>query len=124
MRRFTGICLITADVPRLTAFYRLVLEIDPEGDDVHAAFATPGAELAIYSIEGTETMAPGATRGMGTGGFTLGFQVEDVDAEHARLQALGLLMVKPPATYPWGARSVWFRDPDGNLVNFYARATL
>ncbi|MHB1318865.1 MAG: VOC family protein [Anaerolineae bacterium] len=121
MRRFTGVCLITAHVPRLTAFYRSVLEIEPEGGDVHAAFATPGGELAIYSIDGTEAMAPGATEGMGTGGLTLGFQVEDVDAEYARLLALGVPIVKPPATYPWGARSVWFRDPDGNLVDYYTR---
>jgi catechol 2,3-dioxygenase-like lactoylglutathione lyase family enzyme len=58
---------------------------------------------------------------MGTGGFTLGLQVDDVDAEHARLVALGVPIVKPPETYPWGARSVWFRDPDGNLVDVYAR---
>ena len=29
-------------------------------------------------------------------------------------------IVKPPTTQPWGRRSVWFRDPDGNIVNFYA----
>jgi len=28
--------------------------------------------------------------------------------------------VKPPTTQPWGTRSVYFRDPDGNLVDFFA----
>ena len=27
--------------------------------------------------------------------------------------------VKEPTTMPWGNRSVLFRDPDGNLVNFF-----
>lgn len=28
--------------------------------------------------------------------------------------------VKPPTNQPWGTRSIYFRDPDGNLVDFYA----
>jgi catechol 2,3-dioxygenase-like lactoylglutathione lyase family enzyme len=28
--------------------------------------------------------------------------------------------VKRPTTQPWGRRSIWFRDPDGNVVNFNA----
>lgn len=27
--------------------------------------------------------------------------------------------VKPPTTQPWGTRSIYFRDPDSNLVDFY-----
>jgi hypothetical protein len=30
--------------------------------------------------------------------------------------------VKPPTTQSWGRRSIWFRDPDGNNVNFFAPA--
>jgi catechol 2,3-dioxygenase-like lactoylglutathione lyase family enzyme len=26
---------------------------------------------------------------------------------------------KPPTTQPWGTRFIYFRDPDGNLVDFY-----
>jgi catechol 2,3-dioxygenase-like lactoylglutathione lyase family enzyme len=32
--------------------------------------------------------------------------------------------VKLPSTRPWGTRSVYFRDPDGNLVDFYTRSKL
>jgi catechol 2,3-dioxygenase-like lactoylglutathione lyase family enzyme len=31
--------------------------------------------------------------------------------------------VKPPTTQPWGTRSLYFRDPDGNLIDFYAPRT-
>jgi catechol 2,3-dioxygenase-like lactoylglutathione lyase family enzyme len=37
-----------------------------------------------------------------------------------RLLTEGVEIVKPPTTQPWGRRSVWFRDPDGNVVSFYA----
>jgi hypothetical protein len=31
--------------------------------------------------------------------------------------------VKEPTTVPWGNRSPLFRDPDGNLVNFFTPVT-
>jgi hypothetical protein len=31
--------------------------------------------------------------------------------------------VLPPTTMPWGNRSLLVRDPDGNLVNFFAPVT-
>lgn len=33
--------------------------------------------------------------------------------------AAGAQVVKPPTTQAWGRRSVWLRDPDGNIVNLY-----
>jgi catechol 2,3-dioxygenase-like lactoylglutathione lyase family enzyme len=27
--------------------------------------------------------------------------------------------VMPPTTLPWGNRSIYFRDPDGNLIDFF-----
>ena len=117
---FVGICLITDDVPQLANFYTEVLGIKAEGDDVHVELHTEGAGITIFAAEGMERMAPQSMQGAGHGSFTIGFRVEDVDAEYERLQTLGVEFVKLPATHPWGARSVWFRDPDGNIVNFFA----
>ena len=123
MKRLDGICIITRDVPRLRAFYREVLQIEPTGENDLATFATPGADLSLFSEQGMEPLAPGSMQGAGHGGYTLDFQVEDVDAEYERLARLNVPFVKPPTTHPWGRRSMWFRDPDGNLINFYANTT-
>ncbi|MBI4530115.1 MAG: hypothetical protein HY709_01215, partial [Candidatus Latescibacteria bacterium] len=40
--------------------------------------------------------------------------------EYERLSDMEVPMVKLPTTQTWGRRSFWFRDPDGNIVNFYA----
>jgi len=32
--------------------------------------------------------------------------------------------VKAPSTQPWGNRSIYLRDPDGNLVNLYTRVAV
>jgi uncharacterized glyoxalase superfamily protein PhnB/predicted SnoaL-like aldol condensation-catalyzing enzyme len=119
MKRFDGTCLITRQVRDLSNFYCMVLETAAEGDDTHMALLTDGAHLAIFSKEGMEQMAPGSMKSAGCGSYTLGFQVEDVDREYERLVQNGVEVVKPPATYPWGARSAWFRDLDGNIIDLF-----
>lgn len=118
--KFTGVCLVTEDVPTLRDFYAQVLGVEMEGDDVHVELKTVGAGLTIFSRDGMEAMAPGSMLGAGHGALTLGFEVPDVDSAYVRLQTLGVDFVKPPESYPWGTRSVWFRDPDGNIVNFFS----
>ena len=117
---FTGICLITNDVPAMADFYVKVLGVQADGDDVHVELKTEGAGITIYSVEGMESLAPDCMQGAGTGSFTIGFDVKDVDAEYDRLKGFGVEFVKLPVTHPWGTRSFWFRDPDGNIVNFFA----
>ena len=118
--KFTGICLITHDVPTLANFYTKVLGVQAEGDDIHVELKTEGAGITIYSVQGMESLAPDSMQGAGTGSFTIGFEVTDVDAAYDRLKTLDLEFVKLPITHPWGTRSFWFRDPDGNIVNFFA----
>ena len=46
--------------------------------------------------------------------------VEDVDEEARRLEGLGVELAAPPTDHePWGMRTVYVRDPEGNLVEFY-----
>jgi catechol 2,3-dioxygenase-like lactoylglutathione lyase family enzyme len=120
--KFNGICLVTHDVPRLRQFYAAVLGVKAEGDDTFVALSTRGAELYIFSAEGMERMTPGSMAGAGHGSYAVEFEVEDVDREYARLQGLGVTFVKPPTTHMWGQRSVWFRDPDGNIIDFHMKA--
>jgi lactoylglutathione lyase len=41
--------------------------------------------------------------------------MEDSDAEYERLKAMGVNFIKPPTTQPWGQRTAYFTDPDGNI---------
>jgi catechol 2,3-dioxygenase-like lactoylglutathione lyase family enzyme len=121
--KFTGVCLITPNVSALVSFYTRVLGVKAEGDDVHAELKTEGAGIAIFSTAGMESMAPRSMQGAGYGSVTMGFEVNDVDAEYERLKTLGVEFVKLPETHPWDSRSVWFRDPDGNIVDFFTVLT-
>lgn len=120
--KFSGVCIITTDVPRLARFYEAILKTTSEGDEIHTEIKTDGAGLAIYSKAAAESdMLFAFGKYWGSGNFTVSFMVDDVDAEYERLKALNVDFVTSPKTYPWGARSVHFRDPDGNIVTFARR---
>ena len=121
MKRFNGICIITKDIARLVGFYRELLQVDVQQDGDNFSFNVAGAGLTIFSYQGMENMAPRCMEGTGFGGYTIDFEVEDVDLEYKRITGMGISIVKRPLSYPWGSRSTWFRDPDGNLINFFAR---
>ena len=116
-------CLITNNVNRLIQFYEpiLALRAQKSGDD-YAEFRTMAGVLAIFSDAAQEKYIPGSAQPASNKSMILEFQVADPDKEYARLQSLVKVWVKPPTTQPWGTRSIYFRDPDGNLVNFYAPA--
>jgi catechol 2,3-dioxygenase-like lactoylglutathione lyase family enzyme len=112
--------IATRDVAKLAAFYRDVTGISPAGSDEYLEFATPTSGLAIVSQlalerHGMDVTAPAANRSV-----ILDFEVEDVDRERARLAGVVGTFVLEPTDQPWGNRSMLFRDPDGNLINFFA----
>jgi catechol 2,3-dioxygenase-like lactoylglutathione lyase family enzyme len=116
-------CLITNNVKRLVEFYEPILGLKAKwsGGD-YAEFPTGAAVLAIFSAEAQEKYIPGSAEAGTNKRMVLEFAVADVDQEYRRLRNLVKDWVKPPTTQPWGTRSLYFRDPDGNLVDFYTPA--
>lgn len=116
-------CLITSDVPRLVQFYNQALGIPARttGSE-YAEFSTGVGVLAIFSAATQEKYIPHSAEPGNNKSAILEFKVSDVDREYARLQSIVTAWVKPPTTQPWGTRSIYFRDPDGNLVNFFTPA--
>ena len=43
----------------------------------------------------------------------LWLQVRDLAAEHARLNAAGVVITREPRREPWGLDEMWIEDPDG-----------
>lgn len=113
-------CLITTNVGQLVNFYESVLGIKARrSGDQYAEFRTGVGVLAIVSAEAQEKYVPGSADAGSNRSAILEFKVDDVDYEYVRLQPLVKIWVRHPTTQRWGTRSVYFRDPDSNLVNFY-----
>jgi len=112
--------IVTEDVPALTKFYHQVTGIAPKVlSEAYVEFPAEGTTLAISSQQTMDLYGARATVPASNRSMILDFQVEDVDRERARLRELVSDFVLEPTNQPWGNRSMLFRDPDGNLINFF-----
>ncbi|KXH84665.1 VOC family protein [Chryseobacterium kwangjuense] len=121
-----SIRIITAQIETLIPFYEQItglqaIQYTPD----FAELKTPTATLAIGSTRtlqffgGDAVAQPAENRSA-----IIEFRIDDVDKEFARLKDfLSPYIVQEPTTMPWGNKSLLFRDPDGNLVNFFTPVT-
>ena len=118
--------VITNDVERLASFYETISgstasRYTPD----FAELITPRGTLAIGSTRTLSAFgAEGELQPETNRSVILEFLVKDVDAEFLRLKNQVPAFLQEPTTMPWGNRSLLFRDPDGNLVNFFTPVTM
>ena len=102
------ILLRPSDLDRSRRFYRDVLglaiyrEFGPPDDPGIVFFLGPG----LLEVSGRAAGPPGHS-------VMIWVQVRDVRAEHARLAAAGVPVIRAPVTEPWGLTEMWIQDPDG-----------
>ncbi len=111
--------LVVADLDRALRFYGGVLGLElNHRSGPYAQLKTGATRLALYTREAMADtlgmdLAPPAENAPG---FELGFFVANVDNAYAELVVSGAKAVTPPADRPWGQRTAYVRDPDGNLI--------
>ncbi|MEU6243498.1 VOC family protein [Streptomyces sp. NPDC047024] len=121
---FASTRVITDDVPRLVRFYERATGVPATwATEDFAEVRTPSATLAIGSTRTVPLFAPGSARPAANHSVILEFRVDDVDSVYENLSGFVGDFVNEPTTMPWGNRSLLFRDPDGNLVNFFTPGT-
>jgi len=123
---FISTRIITADVQRLVNFYERVTGSPAiKYTEDFAELQTNVATLAIGSTRTLQLFGNvEMTYATQSRPAIIEFKVNDVDADYSRLaDFLQPLVVQKPTTMPWGNRSLLFRDPDGNLVNFFTPVT-
>ena len=121
--KFASTRLVARDIKNLVGFYEKVLNQKAEWlVPTFAEIVTPAATLAINTAEAVALFKEGSAEPCGNRTAILEFQVDDVDAEFARLKA-EVQVVLEPKTMPWGNRAAQFRDPEGSLVSIYTPVT-
>lgn len=116
--------IITDDVDVLIRFYEKITEL--KAVRLHPLFAelrTNAGVLAIASSKTVPLLGDNAAEAGANRSVMLDFLVADVDAEYERLKKVISSFVNTPTDMPWGNRSLLFRDPDENLINFFTPAT-
>jgi hypothetical protein len=117
--------LVTADVEASARFFAALVGAEVPLNGYYVEVPAGAASIGFSRCRFTEDRAPGVrcTERVAAvpGEVILDLAVDDVDAAFARVDRLGVTWVLPPATQPWGCRSMLFRGPGGQLVNVFTR---
>ncbi len=112
--------IITADIKRLVQFLEEATGITAKWlTDDFAEIVTSSFTLAIGSTRTLAFFGEGVAHPAANKSVIIEFLVENVDDDYERIKDLTSDIVQKPTTMPWGNRSLLFRDPDGNLINFF-----
>ncbi|AKU93641.1 hypothetical protein AKJ09_00305 [Labilithrix luteola] len=121
--KFSSVRLIAADIKTMVAFYEMVTGLSANWlAPVFAEIVTPGATLAIGSVETVALWKPGSAEAGANRTAFIELQVEDIDAEYERLKGT-VRLVHELKMMPWGNKTFQFRDPEGTAVSLYMPAT-
>ena len=128
--RLSIVTLGARDMGVLRSFYRTLGWPElPGGDDTWTGFLLGGVLLALFPIgDLTSEAAPGTADPTGWSGVTLACAVnarDEVDGAFATAVAAGATPVAAATDRPWGGRSAFIADPEGNRweITWGPRAT-
>jgi len=119
LRTLDYVVLIVADLERSIAFYSKTLGLGlRHRAERYAQLEAGTTRLALYTREAMqETLGVSLDPpSLSAPAFELGFKVADCDEAFSELVDAGARAVTPPTTRPWGQRTAYVRDPDGNLI--------
>lgn len=123
MMKLDGFGLFVEDMPTMVRFYRDVLgfAIAEEEDAENVYLVKDGTLFMLYERKNFEQMTSRKYEYVKSlnGHFEIALSVdtfEDVDAEYAKAVEKGARPVLEPTTEPWGQRTCYIADPEGNLI--------
>ncbi len=122
------VALTVTDLDRALDFYTNVLGFrrgrwlrGPDGPSRIVFVETPGGGcIELFHRHEGAVAAPPRTDNRTLGWNPLAFAVSDIDAEVARLKALGVrFTAEPGPSRPGAIRVAFFPDPDGNTLELF-----
>ena len=121
--KLEGFGIFVKDMPVMVRFYRDVLgfAIKEDENTSNVFLEKDGTLFLLYRRSDFEQMtAQQFTYASGRiGHYEIALDAGNyagVDAEFARVVAAGAEAVMPPQTMPWGQRTSYVADPEGNLI--------
>lgn len=121
--KLDGVGLFVNDMATMIRFYRDVLGFEiKEGENaVNVYLIKNGTLFMLYERKNFEKMTNRKyeyLKGL-NGHFEIALYVdtfEEVDAEYSKAIGKGAQSVLEPTTEPWGQRTCYIADPEGNLI--------
>lgn len=123
IRNFDYTILLCRKMAETRAFYQDVMGFPVELDIENWVSFRVGATLLTLRPRGRGPAWDDGPSPAGSAGVQLAFRVPPpaVDACHTELVAKGVTIVRGPTDLPeWRHRTLFFRDPEGNVIEIYA----
>lgn len=120
IRTLDYVVLLCDDLETTRRFYADVLSRSPQRDWTDWVEFRVGATVLTLRERGRSVDGPSPPTGSVS--VQLAFRVPppDVDRCHEALRGHGVEIVEEPRTQEYGHRTLFFRDPEGNLLEIYA----
>ena len=121
--KLDGFGLLVNDMGKMIRFYRDVLDFEIKEDEntSNVYLVKDGTLFLLYGRKDFEKMTDRKyeyIKGL-NGHFEIALYVdtfEEVDAEFRKAVEKGAIPVMEPTTEPWGQRTCYIADPEGNLI--------
>ena len=112
--------VLCEDMDLMKAFYRELLPFPVVSESATSMAMDAGGVLLGLRLR--ERDYDGRGGGSESPGVQLAFLVspEDVEVCHRQLVDRGIEILEPPTDQPRGHRTVYFSDPEGNVLEVYA----
>mgnify|MGYP002640711144 FL=1 len=123
IRNIDYVILLCEDMVRARRFYLEVMKFPLERDTPDWVSFHVGSGLLCLRPRRPDGALQDGPAIAGSAAVQLAFRVPppEIDACHAELVAHGVEMLGPPRDIPaWRHRALFFRDPEGNVIEIYA----
>ena len=121
IRQLDYTILFARDLPRMRRFYEGVMRF-PIHQELGPQWIAYRVGSNILTLTERGLMFDDAPTPIGALSVQLAFRVAPADVEQvaAELSGAGVAIESGPTDQPWGHRTLFFRDPDGNVLEIYA----
>lgn len=123
IRNCDYVVLLCENMPKTRAFYEAVMGFPLEYDSEKWVSFRVGSTLLTLRPRGPSPAGDDGPAAPGAAAVQLAFRVPPpaVDRCHAELVAKGVAILRPPTDLPdWRHRTLFFRDPEDNVIEIYA----
>jgi len=113
--------IFARDMAAMRRFYGEVMQF-PVYNELGPQWIAYRVGASLLALTQRGMMFDDAPPPKGALSLQLAFRVapKEVDECAVALKALGVAIVTPPTDQSWGHRTLFFRDPDGNVLEIYA----